>query len=401
MAQKEFKVNDYITLKLEDEKTNIYVDGENFRQCKYLAFNIPVDQVGEFNDISSIDEMEQEDRAGEFIDLDISPEEEFWGHCSNLQAWTEHGYDSCLLHRSVAFPLLKRLTEAGDPTVKKVFKREIVSRLRKGFPPVVKFLNKEGFLTYLNNGEIERMFPECEFVEFKKKKFPVVYGILNLSNIKLDDINKVKDISKLTSLEVLDLSENRLKSIPETIGNLTSLKELLIWDNQLESLPESIGNLASLQELNLAINEIESLPESIGNLKSIKTLDLGGLKYVSCNVLESLPDSIGNLTSLQSLYLYRNQLKTLPESIGNLQSLKELDLYNNESESLPGSIGNLALLEYLKLSKNRLKTLPLSFKNLISLKKLHLKGNPLVKNPDSSTKSIMRHLELRGVEIRL
>ena len=31
---KEFKVNDYITLKLEDDKTSIYVNGMLFQQCK-------------------------------------------------------------------------------------------------------------------------------------------------------------------------------------------------------------------------------------------------------------------------------------------------------------------------------------------------------------------------------
>ena len=37
---KEFKVNDYITLKLEDGKTIIYVKGKRFDQCKYLLLNI-------------------------------------------------------------------------------------------------------------------------------------------------------------------------------------------------------------------------------------------------------------------------------------------------------------------------------------------------------------------------
>ncbi|MFX1236395.1 MAG: hypothetical protein ACFFAS_15615 [Promethearchaeota archaeon] len=45
-----------------------------------------MDCAQEYDDIQSIDEMEQKDRSQEFRNLSFSPEEEFWGHCSNLQA---------------------------------------------------------------------------------------------------------------------------------------------------------------------------------------------------------------------------------------------------------------------------------------------------------------------------
>ncbi len=38
----EFKINNFITLKLEEGRTNIYVLGEEFIQCKYLLMNIPI-----------------------------------------------------------------------------------------------------------------------------------------------------------------------------------------------------------------------------------------------------------------------------------------------------------------------------------------------------------------------
>ena len=43
MAEKEFKVSEYITLKMEQDQTLIYVNGERFDQCKYLAFQIDTD----------------------------------------------------------------------------------------------------------------------------------------------------------------------------------------------------------------------------------------------------------------------------------------------------------------------------------------------------------------------
>lgn len=112
--EKEFKVNKFITLKLENSRTTIYVKGRLFNQCKFLLINIPV------NDISSFDEIDSVDDAAEKLDHSlekkspITPETEFWGHCSNLQVWVENNYNTQLLHSSLAFPLLKKLTEQGD-----------------------------------------------------------------------------------------------------------------------------------------------------------------------------------------------------------------------------------------------------------------------------------------------
>ncbi|MHA1436845.1 MAG: hypothetical protein ACTSPD_04670 [Promethearchaeota archaeon] len=123
--KQEFIVNNFITVKLEDNKTVIYIDGKPFRQCKYLLLNIPIDKISAFEDIESIDEASEKlnTKLEEDItpdDLGLSPEEEFWGHCSNLQAWAENDYDTRLLHRSLAFPLLKKLVDVGDPTAKRV-----------------------------------------------------------------------------------------------------------------------------------------------------------------------------------------------------------------------------------------------------------------------------------------
>ena len=42
-----------------------------------------------------------------------------------MQVWAEHNYYTRLLHRDITFPLLKKLTEGGDPLARKVFKEEI------------------------------------------------------------------------------------------------------------------------------------------------------------------------------------------------------------------------------------------------------------------------------------
>ena len=79
--------------------------------------------------IESIDEaVEKLDRSleGASENLKVPPETEFWGHCSNMQVWAEYNYDTRLLHSNLAFPLLKRLYEAGDTIAQRVFQEEIV-----------------------------------------------------------------------------------------------------------------------------------------------------------------------------------------------------------------------------------------------------------------------------------
>ena len=156
---KTFVINDYIALKFEDGLTNIYVGGELFIQSKYLILNIPAIQVTKFDKIESMDEVGDflawNDGAQAGIGYDIEFESEFWGYCSNLQAWYEHGYDTRLLHSSFAFPLLKKLDEVGDPLAREIFQKEILSRFESGYPTVIAYLVETKLLHYLNRDQVK------------------------------------------------------------------------------------------------------------------------------------------------------------------------------------------------------------------------------------------------------
>lgn len=161
----EFKVNDYIALKLESRKTNIFVNGVLFDQCKYILTRKKIFELGDLLEIQSVDELADnsiDDIArtldhsleyGEYDFIDIPVETRFWVHCSNLQVWAENNYDTRLLHSNLSFPLLKKLTEKGDPVAKKVFKEEIAKRFASNYPPVIVFLTKEGYDDYLSREE--------------------------------------------------------------------------------------------------------------------------------------------------------------------------------------------------------------------------------------------------------
>jgi len=147
LPSKEFKINKYITLKLEDGITNIYVNGMKFNQCKYLVFNINLNDVEKYDKIDSIDDIEKKDRYYKFKECKIDPETEFWGHCSNLQSWFENDYDTRLLHSNLSFPLLKKLMKLGDPVAKKVYKDEIVFRFKNGNKKIKTMLVDEDYIS--------------------------------------------------------------------------------------------------------------------------------------------------------------------------------------------------------------------------------------------------------------
>ncbi len=157
----EFKVNDHISLKLEGNSTIIYVDGKEFKHCKYLLLRIPIDEIETFDSIESIDEAaEKLDKSMERKrdKVEVPPSAEFWGHCSNLQTWSENNYDTRLLHSNLSFPLLKKLTKAGDIEAKRIFKDEIAKRFSSGHSTVMKYLAVRGYLCYLNEEELKTLF---------------------------------------------------------------------------------------------------------------------------------------------------------------------------------------------------------------------------------------------------
>lgn len=159
MVIKKFKINENLSLTLEEDKTMIHIGGAPFQQCKYLLLNIPVEDMTSMNELKSIDEASEQldhglEPSDEYSRVDIVPPEvEFWGHCSNLQVWYENNYNTKLLHSSLAFPLLRKLTEAGDPLARKVFKEEIAKRYNTGVESVRTFLESRKYLTYLTREE--------------------------------------------------------------------------------------------------------------------------------------------------------------------------------------------------------------------------------------------------------
>ena len=165
VSSQQFQVNEFLTLKLEDDKTFIYIKGKKFIQCIRLFLQISPQDINLYEEVDSIDEATEiykhslwQNRIVEgpmakpsrFQNRTITPEQEFWGHCSNLQVWAEHDYDTRIIHSNLAFQLLKELTQVGDPKAKAMFKEEIAIRYESGYFPVMAYLIEQGYLLFLD-----------------------------------------------------------------------------------------------------------------------------------------------------------------------------------------------------------------------------------------------------------
>jgi hypothetical protein len=176
----EKEINQYITLKLENGRTFVYVNNKRFIQCIRLILNIPKDDVPIYGEIESIDEAAElynkhlyqnkivtGPAARPLRDQkhNITPEQEFWGHCSNMQAWVEHGYDTRILKSNISFPLLRELTQAGDPVAEKIFKEEIALRLESGYPSVVQYLINQGYIRHFTPFEFKTILETTDLIK--------------------------------------------------------------------------------------------------------------------------------------------------------------------------------------------------------------------------------------------
>jgi len=325
---KEFRVNNLITLRLINGKTVLFVNNKEFKQCKILLLNIPVEnKVVEAN--KSIDEIAENldfrmDYERDYIDL--TEEEEFMGHCSNLQAWAENFYNTDLLHKSLAFPLLKALSENGDRFAKQKLAEEVVRRYKCGNAAVRSFLFEEGYISRLSNENIingilipeEAVFIE-KMIELGERYEIVPYfakmkGIFrHRSYLSLED-------GKINELEMI--IGGYLNWIPREIENLSNLRALYITVSKLHygNLFEEEFSVPSLKRLVINWNSTEDIPDSFYYFPNLGYLRIKG--RIESKIMPSIyfEKSFTKLANLREIDLYALDIKkNNPSILGKLQ----------------------------------------------------------------------------------
>lgn len=147
------------------------------------------------------------------------------------------------------------------------------------------------------------------------------------------------------TLEVLNLTDNKLRTLPDDLGRLHGLRILFCSNNRFEHLPEALGSCASLSMVGFKANCIERVAE--GALpSSLRWLIL------TDNRIEHLPASLGRCAGLQKLMLSGNRLRELPAGLAACEKLELLRLAANDMHDLPSWLLTLPRLAWLALAGN-------------------------------------------------
>ncbi|KAK4486789.1 hypothetical protein RD792_006621 [Penstemon davidsonii] len=174
---------------------------------------------------------------------------------------------------------------------------------------------------------------------------------LEASGLGLSGVIPDTTIGKLTKLESLDLSNNKITSLPSDFWSLGLLKNLNLSFNQISgSLSSNMGNFGQLQSLDVSFNNFsDSIPEAISSLSNLRVLNL------SHNGLESMiPLGISQCRSLFSVDLSSNKLNgSLPNGFGNaFPEMKFLNLADNEILGWGADFIGMKSITYLNISNN-------------------------------------------------
>ncbi|XP_040263470.1 volume-regulated anion channel subunit LRRC8C [Bufo bufo] len=204
-------------------------------------------------------------------------------------------------------------------------------------------------LVMLNNLKKMINLTELELIHCDLERIPhAIFSLIALQELDLKE-NNLKSIEEILSfqhlrkLTILKLWYNSITYIPEHIKKLTSLERLYFSHNKIEVLPSHLFLCHKLRYLDLSYNDIRFIPPEIGVLQSIQYFS------ISCNKVESVPDELYFCKKLKTLKIGKNNLCTLSPKIGNLVFLSYLDIKGNHFETLPPELGDCRALKRVGL----------------------------------------------------
>ncbi|MBI3520769.1 MAG: protein kinase [Bacteroidetes bacterium] len=151
------------------------------------------------------------------------------------------------------------------------------------------------------------------------------------------------------TLEILDLSNNHLSSLPENFSEFKKLKIAFFSDNDFKEFPKVLAQCPALTMIGFKSNKIVCIPE------------------------HSFP------VDLQWLILTNNRITEIPKSIGKCHRLQKVAFAGNQIKTLPGEMSQCQNMELLRISANQLDEFPQWLLSLPRLSWLAYSGNPFSK----------------------
>ncbi len=169
---------------------------------------------------------------------------------------------------------------------------------------------------------IKRLDMSCGLTEFPREILDLADSleILNLSGNQLSSLPD--DLPRLHKLRIIFCSDNLFTELPAVLGQCKILTMVGFKANQISRVPDE-ALAPTLRWLILTDNRIQSLPHSIGQCRQMQKLMLAG------NQLSDLPAELDNCSQLELLRLSANRFLVLPTWLLTMPSLAWLAIAGN------------------------------------------------------------------------
>ncbi|MCL1803345.1 MAG: leucine-rich repeat domain-containing protein [Eubacteriaceae bacterium] len=248
-------------------------------------------------------------------------------------------------------------------------------------------LNRLESLDYSNN-KVERapsfLFSMESLVELNgaengTKNLIAYNGTNKLRTIDLhgNELESVANLESCPMLEMLNLSGNKLASVPTGLTKLREVSFLDLSNNMIGSVP-SLSNLSKLISINLDGNKLTEVPLSFSPSMPLTTLKL------SNNSITSIPEGLADYSSLEFLYLNVNCIEELPSFLANMPKLRVLQVSLNNIDLSESSAIISQLSNKLDSLSYRLQAQPLT----LSISRDKSSGKPIISWPSIQTQNV-------------
>ena len=193
-------------------------------------------------------------------------------------------------------------------------------------------------LTQLKQGQLKgrkELHLNAGLTEFPQEILTLADSLelLDLSNNHLQVLPD--SFSQLKNLKAVFLNNNAFTCFPNVLASCPSLQIIGFKNNQISTIGERAFP-PTLRWLILTNNLLRSLPDSIGQLSKLQKLMLAG------NKLQILPQSLSNCHNLQLIRLAANQLTELPTWLFTLPKLSWLAYSGNRFHQTPRAASDIA-----------------------------------------------------------
>ena len=197
----------------------------------------------------------------------------------------------------------------------------------------------------------------------KPEDVPTVIGLKTLASTNRAGIVRVilrgdkgtltaDMLTNLDAVKMIDLSERGTASVQPEVLKLKGIKEFYFASNGMVNVPDLSGWAATLDYLNLDNNSIKELPESMAKLTGLKWLRLNG------NQLKGVPSAFSALKNLRRIYLKKNGLTAVPEVAKEWIALEDISLDGNPIATVPDWLVAMPKLRAVSLNDTRVTKLP-------------------------------------------